>query len=226
MDWSAAVDIYCERTSAAFWAEPLNAVSNLAFPLAALWAAVQAKRCHIAAPVVWLLIGMAALIGLGSFLFHTFANAWSEYADTVPIWSFVALYIFTAIHRLGGVKPGRLAAIALAVAGLLSVIFLAAGEGRTAPDPLNGSGQYAPALIALVVFAALARRRHHPMRAWIAACALTFLISLVFRTVDKTACTVLPFGTHFLWHILNAGMVGLLLQVLIRSPVKAAAPSA
>lgn len=43
MDWVAAVDIYCERTSAGFWAEPINALSNLSFPLGALWAAVLAR---------------------------------------------------------------------------------------------------------------------------------------------------------------------------------------
>ncbi len=36
MDWFQAVDIYCERTSAAFWAEPVNALSNLSFIAAAL----------------------------------------------------------------------------------------------------------------------------------------------------------------------------------------------
>ncbi|MFT2588559.1 hypothetical protein ACMWPQ_29155, partial [Escherichia coli] len=35
----APVDLYCERLSTAFWAEPVNALSNLAFLLAAyfLW---------------------------------------------------------------------------------------------------------------------------------------------------------------------------------------------
>ena len=33
---NTAIDLYCERTSAAFWAEPVNALSNLAFVTAAL----------------------------------------------------------------------------------------------------------------------------------------------------------------------------------------------
>ena len=36
MNWSQKVDIYCERTDFAFWSEPLNAVSNAAFVIAAL----------------------------------------------------------------------------------------------------------------------------------------------------------------------------------------------
>lgn len=220
MDWFQAVDIYCERTSASFWAEPVNALSNLAFPLAALWAAITAKQRQITAPVVWLLIAMAALIGVGSFLFHTFANGWSEYADTIPIWSFVALFVLTAMHRIGGIAPGRLTIIGLIVAAILTVVFLASGEGTPSatPDPLNGSGQYAPALIALLIFAGTTLWRSHPMRYWISAATGTFLISLMFRTIDIATCPGLPIGTHFLWHILNALMVGLLLQTLIRSP--------
>jgi Ceramidase len=221
MDWQQAVDIYCERTSPAFWAEPLNAASNVAFPMAALWAAITARKRGITDPVIWLLIALAASIGLGSFLFHTFANRWSEYADTIPIWSFVALFVFVAVHRIGGVKPGRLLAMALAVAAVVTIAFLATGEGtpaHTAPEPLNGSGQYAPAMLALFAFAAISQWRGHPMRHWIAAAALVFLLSLTFRTYDIALCQQLPIGTHFIWHLLNATMIGILLQVLVRMP--------
>ena len=35
MDWTASIDGYCERLDPSFWAEPLNAWTNLAFLLAA-----------------------------------------------------------------------------------------------------------------------------------------------------------------------------------------------
>ncbi|MGB8812997.1 MAG: ceramidase domain-containing protein [Paracoccaceae bacterium] len=229
MDWTLAVDIYCERTSAAFWAEPVNAISNAAFPMAALWAAIEARRRAVATPVLWLLIVMAALIGVGSSLFHTFANRWSEYADTIPIWSFVALFVFTAIHQIGGVRPGRLMAIALGVGAVLTVVYLAADEGVgvvESADPLNGSGQYAPALMALLIFAEGSVRRRHPMRYWIVGAALAFCASLMFRTVDMAVCPQFPLGSHFIWHLLNGLMVGLLLQVLLRSPPQILAKAA
>lgn len=31
MEWFEAVDGYCERVDAAFWSEPINAVTNAAF---------------------------------------------------------------------------------------------------------------------------------------------------------------------------------------------------
>ena len=36
MDWTAQIDGYCERLGPGFWAEPLNALTNLAFLIAAL----------------------------------------------------------------------------------------------------------------------------------------------------------------------------------------------
>ena len=219
MDWLAPVDIYCERVGASFWSEPVNALSNLAFVAAALWAAVTARGRGMPR-MVWGLIGLAGLIGLGSFLFHTFANAWSEYADTIPIWSFVALFVMVAMQRIGGVAPGRIGVIALGVAAVLVVVLLASGEAGGAPAPLNGSLQYAPALIALLVFAILSQRRRHPMAPRIWATAGVFCLSLVFRTVDMAVCAAFPLGSHFMWHLLNGLMVALLLQILIRAPVK------
>lgn len=224
MNRSATVDIYCERTSALFWAEPVNAATNIAFTLAALWAARVARKNGERNPLVWVLIVRAAGIGVGSFLFHTFANRWSEMADTLPIWSFVALFIFVSIHRMGGVKPGKLAALALTVAAGIVVLFMASGEGGERasavpppPDLLNGSGQYAPALIALLVLTFLMFRRRHPQRGWIIGATLAFAVSLVFRTIDMRVCGAFPLGTHFAWHLLNAVLVALLLQMLLRA---------
>ncbi|WP_415233427.1 ceramidase domain-containing protein [Pseudorhodobacter sp.] len=224
MDWLASVDIYCERVGLGFWAEPFNALSNLSFIIAALWAAIEARK-RGADGAIWLLIGMAGLIGVGSFTFHTFAKTWSEYADTIPIWSFVAMFVFIAMARVGGVRPGRIGAIALGVAAVVVVITLASGEG-VAPAPgtlnepefLNGSAQYAPAWIALLVFSVLSWRRKHPMWPWIWAATAVFSLSLVFRTVDMAVCPIFPVGSHFVWHLLNGAMIALLLQMLLRAP--------
>ncbi|MBI1219627.1 MAG: hypothetical protein GC186_13880 [Rhodobacteraceae bacterium] len=229
MDWLQPVDLYCERTSAAFWAEPVNTLTNIAFVLAALWGARTARARSDRDPLVWALIVLAAAVGVGSFLFHTIAERWAELADTLPIWAFVALFIYVAIARMSGRKPHALTAVALA-AMVAAVAWSAAQEGAAPgvvapPGPLNGSGQYAPAVIALAVFAAVSWRRHHPMRVWIAAATATFCLSLVFRTIDPAICSSFPLGTHFLWHLCNALMIGLLLQVILRGPRHTATPA-
>ncbi|WP_371169076.1 ceramidase domain-containing protein [Aliiroseovarius sp. 2305UL8-7] len=238
MDWFAAVDIYCERTAPGFWNEPLNAISNLSFILAALWGWIEARKRGRTDLATYVLVILAAMIGVGSFLFHTFANAWSGLADVVPIWTFVAIFILVAIHRIGGVRPGRIGIGVAVVAGIIAILFAFGGDGSgsqtTAPTPevaqthahaeagnslLNGSEQYLPAILALIVFSFLARRKNHPFAPWVAAATVVFAISLTLRTLDMHMCGVLPIGTHFLWHTLNGLMIALLFQGLIRSPV-------
>ena len=86
------IDLYCERTGPEFWNEPVNAVSNVAFLVAAIisWQISQRRQQGD----VWekLIIVLAGAIGIGSYLFHTFAKSWAELADIIPIWSFVAAY--------------------------------------------------------------------------------------------------------------------------------------
>jgi hypothetical protein len=41
-------------------------------------------------------------------------------------------------------------------------------------------------------------------------------VSLTFRTLDQPLCAVWPKGTHFLWHILNATMLGWMIETYRR----------
>lgn len=68
------VDLYCERLGPGLLAEPLNAITNLAFFIAAwlLW-----RQSRIAGSLtggVILLLALLVAFGVGSSLFHTFAT--------------------------------------------------------------------------------------------------------------------------------------------------------
>jgi dipeptide/tripeptide permease len=230
MDWFAPVDIYCERTDSRLWSEPLNAVSNLAFILAALWGAFEARKRGITRFSVWLLIGLAFCIGVGSFLFHTFATVWASFADTVPIWTFVAAYALISMALIGGAPPRRIAVIVVVAVAIVTVLWLANDSpdtsAPTAPEPsrFNGSEQYLPAVIAMLIFTAVTHLRAHPIRWWFTAATVTFFISLTLRTFDMALCDVWPYGTHVFWHLLNGTMIALLLQALIRHITRTTAP--
>ena len=43
--------------------------------------------------------------------------------------------------------------------------------------------------------------------------AAILVVSLTFRTLDGPLCAAVPLGTHFLWHILNAVMLGWMIEV-------------
>lgn len=207
--------LYCERTSAAFWAEPLNAVTNLAFLLAA-WICWQqraelpaAQRSRFGA----VMIVLTAVIGCGSFLFHTFATRWAMLADVVPIGVYMLLAVGAILRRTLGLSP---AGVAL---GLL--VFLAAIPATVVllpPDRFSLSQPYFPALATLAVCARVARWRNPAAAPTLTAAAITFAFSLTFRTLDQPLCPTLPFGTHFLWHLLNAVVLYLINTLLISVP--------
>lgn len=245
MDWFTPIDIYCERVSTAFWAEPLNAISNLAFILAALWGWIEAKRRDRLDPMTMVLILLAGMIGIGSFLFHTFANAWSSLADVIPIWTFVLLFVLVALRRVAGIRPGKIGIGVAVIAAAIAIVFAFGGDGSGSQTSeasnvaqedvatpsvqadhthasensrLNGSEQYLPAVLALLAFTFLTRRNGHEIAPWITAATAIFMISLTVRTLDMHLCEIWPMGTHFIWHILNGTMIALLFQGLIRSP--------
>ncbi|WP_029060178.1 ceramidase domain-containing protein [Stappia stellulata] len=219
MDWTAAVDAYCERVGPDFWAEPLNALTNAAFLVAAFWALRHWRRQPYGDGAALALIVVVALVGIGSFLFHTLATRWAGLADVIPIAVFIHLYFFFAMRRILSVRLW----LAAALTGGFFIAGLALGPqlGRL----LGSSGGYAPA--ALAIFAvALAAWRSPALAAPLAGVGMLFLISLAFRTGDMLVCPSFPSGTHFVWHCLNAAVLYLLIRILMRSSGTAAAKGA
>lgn len=210
MDWSRTIDAYCERTDASFWSEPLNAVTNLAFLIAALvsWRRISGERL----PLAGVLCALLALIGIGSFLFHTFATRWAALADTVPILAFILVYLFAAnLHFLRLRWP-------LALVGVASFLPCAAlVTPFLAEVPLLGrSAAYLPVPLLILFYALLLSSRAPRTAGGLALGACILLLSLTARSADGLVCARLPMGTHLLWHVLNALMLGWMIEVYRR----------
>lgn len=211
MDWTARINGYCERVAAAFWAEPANAITNAAFILAAVFALRLAARAgRLDAPVL-LLSANALAVGIGSFLFHTFATRWAAVADTAPIMIFILGYFATAMNRFVGLGWGKSALAMLAF--LAAMIAMAAGLRYLAHDLIGGSQSYFPAFFTLLGVGLWLGS--HPAGPWLVRAALIFAASLFFRTIDGPICEIWPLGTHFLWHLLNGLLFWILLRTLI-----------
>ncbi|WP_068318204.1 ceramidase domain-containing protein [Polycladidibacter hongkongensis] len=224
------IDLYCERTAYGLSNEPVNALSNVAFLLAATWAILAARRARVLDLPFLCAATLIGLIGVGSFMFHSFASSWAEHMDVIPIWSFVAFYVVLAVHYSTGLKlawllrPGGI--IALILIGWMlwpdSGVLSEAGHTHSnnpphghAHDPFNGSLQYIPAVIALFVYTLICWIFRKPQRWWVSLAGAAFVISLALRSIDLAVCTAAPVGTHFLWHLLNALMIAFLLKALI-----------
>ncbi|WP_323771379.1 ceramidase domain-containing protein [Antarctobacter sp.] len=206
MDWTQAIDGYCERLGPEFWSEPLNAVTNAAFVLAAvvLW------RCTFGlGRVLCLILGV---IGCGSFLFHTFAQPWAGIADVVPILIYVLVYIYAANRDFWGLSvwPALgLTVLFIPFAAVTAPLFgLLPGLGSTA--------SYAPVPLLIAIYALLLRRRAPETARGLAIGVAILLVSMSARILDGPLCAALPIGTHFLWHLLNAVMLGWMIAVWTR----------
>lgn len=209
-----SIDLYCERLHDGLWAEPVNAVSNLAFFLAAIGAYVLWKREGRNDRFILLLIVLAIVVGIGSTLFHTFGTVWGLLADSIPIAIFVVTFIVYTLRRFLGqsvVATTIWIALFLGVAAVLPRIL--------PPNFLNNSGFYFPVLGALILLGVLLRMKSDAMRwvggAYLAAAAI-FTLSLSFRIVDPSVCAQFPLGTHFMWHCLNGTLIFLMLWTVIK----------
>lgn len=206
------VDIYCERGSAALDAEPVNALSNVAFLIAA-WVAWRLYSNHpnpAAKGLIASLILATAVVGMGSFLFHTVATRWAEWGDVIPILAFILLYLWLVLTRFFG-WPSWLTLLALSF--FLGVtLYLEAGVPSAI---LWGGALYLPTLFTLVAASiALGRRQPAAGRAMLAVAGV-FILSFMARTLDVPMCNAFPLGTHFLWHLLNALLLYLLVRLAI-----------
>jgi hypothetical protein len=210
------VDGYCERLSAGFWAEPANALTNLAFLLAAGFAAAGLRRVPGRAPFdLIMLVALLTAIGLGSFLFHTLATGWAALADTLPIALFMFGYLVVFVRRFGALR-WRLACLAAPAFVLFVVAVGAASRALSLPVP----GLYLPALLGLALLTGwLAISRDPVRRAYrrpFAVATALFAVSLSLRQLDTPLCHAWPLGTHFGWHLCNAAVLYLLLRTATR----------
>lgn len=215
------IDIYCERMAQGFWNEPVNALTNLSFFIAAFfsWRLISSLRglekaeaiqtfekekldCLVArAPrndgPAYVLIFLQLAIGTGSFLFHTLATGWAQLADVLPILLYqIAFLLFYARHVMGL----RRAYCLILLAGFFAAIY---GFALLPERLLNGSLSYGPALLFLSGLALWHWRNAAKERWALPAAAGVFLLSLTLRSLDMAACAAFPLGTHFLWHVLN-----------------------
>ena len=204
------IDIYCERVGSGVWDEPLNAISNISFFIAAwfAWRLAQGKSFD-AAKEVKVLSVLMAVIGIGSLLFHTLALRWTLYADVIPISLYQAVFLFFYLRKISE--------LSYVVITLILSLFLVSHLtiGVLPIHLLNGSITYSPALIFLlgIGYYHLYSKKQFAWGLLIAS--MIFAISLAFRSIDLNVCESLSIGTHSLWHLLN----GLVLYLTVSAYV-------
>ncbi len=230
MTFGERVFQYCERgTNEALLAEPVNALSNVAFLLAALagFFIVLRRPPEERNADQFLLPVLVLFIGLGSLAFHLYANQASALADVVPISVFMLVYLGLALNRFLGVPPAwttllvigftAIVAIALQVRCGEGVIGFTGLDAEGVKPCFNGSLFYFPALAALIVVGLILFEREHKAARWLLWAAAILTVSVTLRSLDLALCDKVVFegrklGTHAAWHVLNALALFLLLR--------------
>lgn len=221
-DLANFIDLYCERTAVGFFNEPLNALSNLSFIVAGWWASRQISG-EYSSRVSRVLCVLAALVGFGSIIFHTAPSMVTQWFDVIPIWTFVLTYAIAAAHSVAGKRWQYTVSICALGLVVLMVLFVVTGGAlRAAPQGVdaglfNGSVQYVPVVLALLLFSVGATLMNHNIKRHLWLATGLFTLALLFRTVDIAVCPVFPLGTHFIWHLLDGLLVAVLLHGLIKS---------
>lgn len=208
MGWFAFVDGYCERLDVGLWAEPLNFVTNAGFLAMALWLWPRVKLVAGARALVVLL----AAIGIGSGLFHSVAQRWAGVADMVPILLFVLTYIYLANRQFWRLSRGWSCAVLMLFFPYSALVFWLLSDLVWLGESLG----YMPVPILITLYSIALWRRLPDLAVGLLIGAGLLMVSLGFRTLDLHLCAAWPIGTHFLWHLTNAAMLGWMIEVYRR----------
>ena len=199
------IDHYCERVGPGLLAEPLNALSNLAFIVVAVWVWRSLRREPVFGARV--LVGLMVAIAIGSLAWHGFANPWTRWLDIVALLAFQFAWLWFYTRGALGL-PLHLAGLALLAFGLSLL------PAATRPAGSDALLLYLPTLAVLLLLGA--HRRRHSLREpnLLLGAAALFALALLLRTIDRSVCATIPVGTHFVWHALVALVAGLAIRAL------------
>ncbi|MCY4006925.1 MAG: ceramidase domain-containing protein [Rhodobacteraceae bacterium] len=203
------VDGYCERLHPGLFSEPLNALTNLAFFIAAAWSLARPEtRRH---SVTIALSVLVCLIGAGSMLFHTFANRFTGIIDVLAIVLFVLVYLYATNRHFLEVRPPVATAICLL---FFPYSFIVIWATLYLFPWIGESSGYIPIALLILGYAVFLRHRLPIVARDLGYGFILLALSIFFRWLDLKVCSSVPIGTHFIWHIVNAVLLGWLIYAL------------
>jgi hypothetical protein len=209
--------IYCERGYSQFFAsEPVNALSNFSFFIAGYLGYRLIKKSKLQNKQLFFLPWLLVLIGIGSLTYHTFRSPITVIFDFLPTYLFIASVLFIALKELTGNSiKSLLILIGFVVIEILLTIY-------TPRDFLNNSIRHVVALGFIIILGKFLIKSYGQkiVKPLVIIISL-YILAILFRSADLWFCAWIPFGTHFLWHILVsfAGYKAISLLILIKPSI-------
>lgn len=202
--------IYCERTSASIFAEPVNLITNLAFFISAVFTYKLIKAKNIKGSIYHFFPWLILLIGLGSTSYHSYRGSVTLLFDSVPIYIFLGLSLFLLLKKLINNVGITFCIIGLFI---LLQIFLTVNFSSF----FNGSIRHTVSAALLLMLAIWSYKKFGKVALQLGLVFLVYVIGIIFRTIDVQICPIFIIGTHFLWHLLVAWGAYLIVRFLAKS---------
>jgi hypothetical protein len=193
--------MYAETRLAAFIAEPWNAVSSLILLVPGLLWLIRTKTDFHRNGFLCLCFGLLFLGGIGSTLFHAFRS--SPVFLSLDILPMLVLTLCISWYFWSRIIKKPLLVLLIISAALICRM----GIGRIPfLDPhTRGSLSYLAGGLVIFLPAILFAVRYGVKKsAPLFLSVLFFAVALLFRELDTVAGTLIPMGTHFLWHVFTA----------------------
>ena len=166
------------------------------------------RHRQLLSPVLITAVATAA-VGVGSMLWHGLRTPLTLTLDVVPgLFAFLSV-VYLWPHYLFGIRGALATLIALFGGSALLTWLIPIGEQNGPPALVF----VLTALIAGVLVLATYRRRRR-LGHLAALMIASALIAAAARTIDLYTCHLIPFGTHFIWH-LGLGVAAFLAVVLL-----------
>jgi riboflavin transporter FmnP len=201
---SELLQIYRERNgNQEFWGEPINALSNASFLLAAALALHLAIQRQATTPMTLSLIALAATIGLGSFLFHTAVSPLTMWLDIIPIVLFQIVFLWLACREMLGWPLVASLSFVMAIVGTSFALL-------PIHRYMNGSLFYMPSLIAILVVGGLWSLHAVYEPGLLLVAGVCFILAIMARSLDWVV--TFSVGSHFVWHLMNGVVIYLALR--------------
>lgn len=189
---------YCERVGSGIFSEPINLLSNLAFFVSVILLYKLFKSRKNINFEYWFILTIFLIVGVGSSLWHSLRIPLAFVLDAVPILVFLISLLVIILKELTGSykKAIVLTTVSFIFQVVISYLF---------SDFLNGSVLH---FVSGIVFSGVIiwiYKKFNCIPGNIIAGLLLYILAMIFRSIDNLVCQYFSLGTHFIWHILNAG---------------------
>lgn len=203
--------VYCEGgNSLEFFAEPLNAISNIAFIFAGLGIYRLLTKNRIQQVEFKAVLILILFLGFGSFLWHATRNSYTLILDVVPAALSFAVITYIFLRNLIG---NKLLALSIALLLLPTRFFISSFAPTDIISSLIRNLINATTFFLIIL---LSFRKYGKIAFEGLVVLTVYLAAIIMRIVDLQVCQTFPLGTHFLWHILDALAVYLVIKFIIK----------